>query len=82
MYKIYGLDPLSSVSAPGFSNRVMLKMTNVEIKLIANIYMHLMIENGIRGGRCEIIYYHPKGDNKYTNPNFNNEKESYIISLL
>ena len=47
MYKIYGLDPLYCISLPGFSTRAMLKMTNVEIKLITNIDMHLMIENGI-----------------------------------
>ena len=47
VYKIYGLDPLYPISLPGFSTRAMLKMTNVEIKLITNIDMHLMIENGI-----------------------------------
>ena len=30
MHKNYGLDPLYCISAPGFSNRAMLKMTNVE----------------------------------------------------
>ena len=30
MHKNYGLDPLYCKSAPGFSNRAMLKMTNVE----------------------------------------------------
>ena len=43
MYKIYGLDPLYCISAPGFSNRAMLKMTNIEIKLITNTDVHLMI---------------------------------------
>ena len=47
VYKIYGLDPLYCISLPGCSNRAMLKMSNVEIKLITNIDMHLMIENGI-----------------------------------
>lgn len=61
----------------------MLKMTNVEIKLITNVDMHLMIQNGIRVGRCEPMYYHAKVNNKYVNPNFDKhkEKESYIISL-
>ena len=45
--------------------------------------MHLMIENGIRGERCEPIYYYVKANNKYVNPNFdkNKQEESYIISL-
>ena len=61
----------------------MLKMTNIEIKLITSVDMHLIIQDGIRGGKCEPIYYHAKANNKYVNPDFNkdNEKESYIISL-
>ena len=79
----FGLDPLYCVSAPDFCSRAMLKMTNAEIKLITNIDVYLMIEKGISGGRCEPIYYHAKGNNKYVNPNFDKEKdeESYIISL-
>ena len=83
LYEIYGLDPLYCISAPGFSNRAMLKMTNIDVKLIASVDMHLIIQDGIRGGKCEPIYYHAKANNKYVNPDFNkdNEKESYIISL-
>ena len=81
MHDIYGLDPRYCISTPGFTNTAMLKMTSIEIKLMTYSNMHLMIENRIRGGRCEPIYYHAKANNKYANPNFNNEKESYIISL-
>ena len=82
-YESFGLDPLYCVSVQGFSNRAMLKMANSEIKLITNINMHLMIEKGIKEGRCEPTYYHAKANNKYVNPNFDKEKdeESYIISL-
>ena len=83
MHEIYGLDPLYCISAPGFSNRAMLKITNIEIKLITSVDMHLIIQDGIRVGKCELIYYHAKASNKYVSPDFNkdNEKESYIISL-
>ena len=37
---------------------------------MTNVDMHLMIEKGIRGGRCEPMYYHPKASNRYANPNF------------
>ena len=50
MHQIYGLDPLYCISTPGFSNRAMLKMTSVEIKLMTDLNMHFMIENWIRGG--------------------------------
>ena len=45
MHQIYGLDPLYCISTPGFSNRAMLKMTSVEIKLMTDLNMHFMIEN-------------------------------------
>ena len=80
-HQIYGLDPLFCRSTHNFSNRAMLQMTSVEIKLMTDLNMNLMIENGIRGGRCEPIYYHAKANNKYVNPFFNNEKKSSIISL-
>ena len=61
----------------------MLRMTNIEIKLITDSNIHLIIGKGIRGGRCEPIYYHAKANNKYVNPNFdkNKDEQSYIISL-
>ena len=81
--KIYGFDPLCCILAPGFSNRAMLKMTNIEIKLITSVDMQLIIQDGIKGGKFEPTNYHAKANNKHVNPNFNkyNEKESYIISL-
>ena len=43
----FGLHPLYCISAPGFSNRAMLKMTNIEIKSITDSKLHLIIEKGI-----------------------------------
>ena len=58
-------------------------MTNIEIKLITDSSIYVLIEKGIRGGRCEPMYYHAKANNKYVNPNFdkNKDEQSYIISL-
>ena len=58
-------------------------MPHAEIKLITDTNIHLIIKKGIRGGRCEPIYYHAKANNKYVNPNFDEkkDKESHIISL-
>ena len=83
LHNSFGLDPLFCLSATGFSNREMLKMTNIEIKLITDSNIHFIIEKGIRGGRCEPIYYHAKANNKYVNPNFDKKKdeESHIVSL-
>ena len=51
-YNSFGLDSIYCISAPGFSNRAMLKMTKAQIKLITNPNVHLIIKKGIRGGRC------------------------------
>ena len=40
MYQIYSLDHLYFISTPCFTNREMLKMTSIEIKLIASLNMH------------------------------------------
>ena len=86
MYQIYGLDPLYCISTPGFTNRAMLKMTSVEIKLMTDLNMHLMIENGIRGGKCEPIYYHANSNNKYVYRlcvmKYNMERLNLIVIFL
>ena len=56
----------------------MLKMTSIEIKLITSVNMHLIIQDGRRGGKCEPKYYLAKANNKYVNPDFNKENEKEI----
>ena len=82
-YKTYGLDPIYCISSPGYANRAMLNYTNAEIKLITDVNIYLIIEKGIRGGRCEPMFIRAKANNKYINPNFteNRDIESYIVSL-
>ena len=45
----YSLDPSHYFSCPGLSWDAMLKMTEIKLKLISNIDMHLFIEKGMRG---------------------------------
>lgn len=82
-YEIYQLDPIYCVSSPGFSNRAMLKCTSAEIKLIIDNNMHLIIEKGSRGGRCEPLLLKAEANNKYVNKNFdkNKDTEKYLVSL-
>ena len=56
----YWLDPSHYFSAPGLSWNAMLKMTEVELKLISDINMHLFIEKGMRGGISYIAKRHSK----------------------
>ena len=83
MFEIYDLDSLHCLSAPGYSDRAMLKNVGGETKLMKDIKMHLIIKRGMRCGRYEPIYYYACVNNEYVNPIFdkNKDKESYIISL-
>ena len=71
------------ISSPLFPNRAMLKHTNAEIKLITDVNIHLTIENGICGGRCEPAFLKAETNNEYINTNFdkNKDTESHIVSL-
>lgn len=82
-HKTYGLDPIYCISSPGYTNRAMLKYTNVEIKLVTDINIYLIIEKGLRGGRCEPMFLRAIANNEYVNSHFNKNKdiESHIVSL-
>ena len=53
--KIYELDPVKFLSAPGLACQVALEKTKVKLDLLADIDMLLMVEKGIRGGICPPI---------------------------
>ena len=54
--EIYGLDPSYFLSAPGLTWQACLKIANVNLELLTDVDMLLMIESGIRGRICQIIY--------------------------
>ena len=54
-YNSFGLDSIHCISAPGFSNRAMLKMAKAEIELTIDHNIDLIIKKGIRGGRCDLF---------------------------
>ena len=59
----------------------MLKKTNVNLELLANVDMLLMIESGVRGGMCQSIRKYAKANNKYINNNNKSIKSSYLMYL-
>lgn len=63
--KTYHLDPAHYYTAPGLSWDAMLKLTRVQLELIDDIDMHLMVENGIRGGISMISQRYAKANNSY-----------------
>ena len=76
--KIYELDPVYFVSAPGLAWQACLKKTRVKLELLTDYDMILMIEKGIRGGICQATYRYAKANNKYMK-NFNKNIESSFI---
>ena len=65
--EIYELDPAHFLSAPGLAWQACLKKTKVKLELLTDIDMLLMVEEGIRGGICQVIYNYAKANNKYMN---------------
>ena len=79
--KIYELDPVYFVSAPGLSRKACLKKAGVELELLTDYDMLLMIEKSIRGGICQSTYRYAKANNKYMK-NYMKRIESSFITYL
>ena len=78
-YETYELDPRHSFTLPGFSWQAMLKLTKIELELIADPDMYLFLMDTIRGGISVCNKKHVIADNKYINKNTKNNK--YLLYL-
>ena len=63
--KVYELDPAHFLSAAGLAWQACLKKTEVKLELLTDVDMLLMVEKGIGGGICHVIYRYAKANNKY-----------------
>ena len=79
--KIYELDPIYFVSAPGLVWQACLKRTGVKLELITDYDKLLMIEKGIRGRICQATYRYAKANIKYMKNYDKNNEPSYIEYL-
>ena len=77
----YKLDPAYYYTAPGLFYDACLKKTKINLELLTDPTMHLMIENGIRGGISMITHRHSVANNKYME-SYNPSKESKYIMYL
>ena len=73
----YKLNPIHYYTSQGFSFDSMLKFTEIQLDLLSDGDMYNMIEQGIRGGICQVSTKHVKANNKY----LNNYDESKTISM-
>ena len=53
--EIYELDPASFLTAPGLTWQAALKKAKLKLYLLSDIDMLLMVEKGIRRGKCDAI---------------------------
>ena len=59
----------------------MLRKTNVNLELLADVDMLLIIESGIRDGKCESVHRYAKASNKCMNNYDKSLKSSYLMYL-
>ena len=77
----YGLDPAHYYTLPNFAWDAMLLKTGVELDQIHDLDMYEMIENGLRGGMCQVSHKHIKANNKYMD-SYNEDVVSSYINYL
>ena len=77
-WKIYHIDPVKFLSAPGWAWQADLKNTEVKLELSTDIHMLLMIEKWIRGGVCHTINRYAKAHNKYMKDYDKKKESSYL----
>ena len=53
---MYHLDLVKFILSTGLSWQAVLEKTEIKLELLTDIDMLLMIEKGIRGGKCHAIY--------------------------
>ena len=71
--KVYDLDPVHFLSAPGLAWQACLKKTEVKLELLTDVDMLLMVGKGIKGGICHAIHIYVKANNKYMK-NYNKDQ--------
>ena len=77
--KYYNLDPFRYYTMPSVALDAMLQSTEVKLELLTDHDMHLMVENGIRGGVSMITTR--KTNNPYMKDYDRSKPATYIIYL-
>ena len=76
--KIYHLDPVKFLSAPGLAWQAVFKKTEVKLELLTDIDMLLMVEKGLSGRIFHAIHQYAKTTNKYMKDYDKNKEPSYL----
>ena len=79
--KVYELDTVYFLSAPGLAWQACLKKTEVKLELLTDVDMLLMVEKAIKGKICHAIHRYAKANNKYMKDYNKDEEESFLEYL-
>ena len=77
--KIYELDPVKRISAPGLAWQAALKKTKVKLELLTDIDTLLMVEREIRSRIRHAIHRYAKANNKHMK-DYDKNKELSCLS--
>ena len=76
--KIYHLDPVKFLSAPGLAWQAAFKKTEIKLELLTDIDMLSMVEKGTTGGIFHAIHQYAKATNKYMKDYDKNKESPYF----
>ena len=76
--KIYHLDPVKFLSAPGLAWQAAFKKTEIKLELLTDIDVLSMVEKGTRGGIFHAIHQYAKAANKYMKDYDKNKESPYF----
>ena len=79
--KEYELDPAYFCSTPGLAMEACLKMTDIKLKLLADIDTVLKFEKGLRGGISQAIHRRAKAYDKYMSDYDSQQLSSFLMYL-
>ena len=78
----YGLDPAHYITLPNFSWDAMLLKTGISLELIYDEDIYKMVENGLRGGMCQVSMRKAEANNPYMGERYDEHKERSYINYL
>ena len=76
--KIFELDPVRFISAPGLAWQVGTNTKEVKLELLTDTDMLLMVQKGIRVGICYATHRNEKANNKYMKHCDNEDYDNYL----
>ena len=76
--KLYELDPVKCLSAPGLAWEAALKKTEITLELLTDIDMLLIVEKIIREGICHTIHGYAKANDEYMKEYDEYKESSYL----